>query len=122
MRLLSPSKRAGKNSKPRISAKTAPTLIPIKRSGNDNSHTTGRRISARIASGQQSAKRRHHPTKRIRAFTIMLFRRYQLGILNSNSQFLTSTALLAVRICCKSLKVLNVSREMERLSVGTMVR
>ena len=65
---LQPSNRAGRNSKVLINVNTAPIVIPIKRSGNDRSHTTGKRISARIAKGQHSTNRMHQPTNRIRAF------------------------------------------------------
>jgi hypothetical protein len=48
-------------------------VMPISRNGSVKSQTTGKRISASRAKGQQSTKRMHHPTKRIRAFTSLSF-------------------------------------------------
>jgi len=48
-------------------------VMPISRNGSVKSQTTGKRTSASRAKGQQSTKRMHQPTKRIRAFTSLSF-------------------------------------------------
>jgi hypothetical protein len=68
-----PSKRAGRKSTVRNNAKTADTVMPIRRSGNDKSQTTGNRTSASSAMGQQSTNKIHQPTKRSRAFMFLTF-------------------------------------------------
>ena len=60
-----PSKRAGKYSKVRSNANTAPIVTPISRNGRDKSQTTGKRIKASSATGQHSTNKIHQPTKRI---------------------------------------------------------
>ena len=52
-----------------MNVKIAPIVIPIRRSGNEISHTMGRRNNARIASGQQSTNKTHQLTNRISVFT-----------------------------------------------------
>ncbi len=47
--------------------------MPTSRNGKDRSQTTGRRISASSATGQQSTNRMHQPTKRIRTFILLSF-------------------------------------------------
>ena len=65
-----PSKRAGKKSNVRISAKTASSVMPIRRNGRDKSQTTGKSMSAISATGQHSTNKMHQPTKRISAFML----------------------------------------------------
>jgi hypothetical protein len=66
---LAPDSRAGMESKARISANTAPTVIPTSRNGSERSQIKGRRISATTATGQHSTNRIHHPMNRMRIFT-----------------------------------------------------
>jgi hypothetical protein len=68
--LREPSKRAGRNNTERSRAKRASSVMPIRRSGNEMSQTNGKSASARIARGQQSTNRRHHPIQSIRVFMI----------------------------------------------------
>jgi hypothetical protein len=68
-----PRSRAGSRSTARTSASSASKVMPISRNGSVKSQTTGKRISASRAKGQQSTNRMHQPTKRIRAFTSLSF-------------------------------------------------
>ena len=68
-----PKSRAGSSSTARTSASSASKVMPISRNGSVKSQTTGKRISASRAKGQQSTNRMHQPTKRIRAFTSISF-------------------------------------------------
>ena len=68
-----PKSRAGSSSTARTSASSASKVMPISRNGSVKSQTTGKRISASRAKGQQSTNRMHQPTKRIRAFTSLSF-------------------------------------------------
>ena len=68
-----PKSRAGSSRTARTSARSASNVMPISRKGSVKSQTRGKRISASRAKGQQSTKRMHQPTKRIRAFTSLSF-------------------------------------------------
>lgn len=48
-------------------------MMPTSRKGSAKSQTTGKRISARSAAGQESMNRMHQPTNRISVFTSLLF-------------------------------------------------
>ena len=60
--------RAGSISNAPSKANTAPTVIPIKRSGSDSNHTTGASTKASSAIGQASTNSRHQPTSNSSAF------------------------------------------------------
>jgi hypothetical protein len=66
--LRHPNNRAGRKSTVRTRENRALTEIPTSRSGNDKSHTTGNRISASSASGQQSTNKMHQPRNRSSVF------------------------------------------------------
>jgi hypothetical protein len=68
-----PNRRAGSSSTARTSARSASNVMPTSRNGSAKSQTTGKRISARSAAGQESTNRMHQPTKRIRVFTSLSF-------------------------------------------------
>ncbi len=71
-RFLHPNKRAGRNSRVRINAKTASIVMPTSRNGRDRSQTKGNRISASSAKGQQSTNKMHQPMNKIRTFMMSL--------------------------------------------------
>src|SRR6185295_4650966 len=65
-----PRTRAGRNSTARSNANSASKVMPIKRNGNDKSHTSGQRMSASRASGQQGTNKRHQPTSKRSVFMV----------------------------------------------------
>jgi len=86
-----PKSRAGRSNSARTSANNASNVMPISRNGSVKSQTTGKRISASRAKGQQRTSRMHQPTKRIRAFTSLSFhhlasRQRHAVIIHSGSQ------------------------------------
>jgi len=79
--ILQPNSRAGRNSKVLMKVNTAPIVIPRSRSGSESNHTMGKRINARMASGQHSTNKMHQPTNRIRVFM-----RLELVVCSGNGQ------------------------------------
>jgi hypothetical protein len=78
-----PSNRAGKNNNALINANTASTEMPIRRKGSKSSQTTGNRISASTARGQQSTSKRHQAINTSRTFIAVFFSAVSLVVKNS---------------------------------------
>jgi hypothetical protein len=60
---LKPSSRAGRNSTALRKANKASKVMPMRRNGNDSSQTSGHKIKASKANGQQSTSKMHQPIK-----------------------------------------------------------